>query len=157
MCAIGLVGLVMVSLVLADNKEAYSWQQLARPEHLTELYFTDYQELPHRFTPGKAQSLAFTVHNLEHKRTMYRYKLIAHAEDITAEQVVGDGTFTLRHDQVQTTRQTVTVPSLGSRMAVRIELEYEGGNRAGGASELQRQSIHYWAKVAYTGGKAGNV
>lgn len=125
-----------------------NWQLLARPERLTELYFTDYRDLSRTFIPGGEQNLAFTVHNLEYRTTTYQYKLIAHSGDTAAKQIIGQGMFTLQHDRSQTTRQTVVVPSLGSKVTVKVSLEYEAIAFGDTAPRRQTQSINYWTKAA---------
>jgi len=117
-----------------------------RPEHVTELYFTDYRKPPASLKSGAIQKVAFTVHNLEHKSTQYHYVLLTKASD-GAEQLWGEGTFNLDHDQSRATTRQVTTPSRAGRTAIEVDLDYVGTAFGSGAATIQKQSIHYWVDV----------
>ena len=132
----------MAQSILARQMD--EWRLLPRLEHVTELYFTDYRQLPASVLPGARQTVAFTVRNLEHRTTGYHYKLIAMSEDEKTERPLGTGGFTLAHDDTSKVKRTVTLPALGERIAVKVSLEYMGITSGGSASGTKKQSIHYW-------------
>jgi hypothetical protein len=120
------------------------WRLLPRPERLTELYFTDYRQLPTAEQFDTAQTVTFTVHNLEHQTTTYAYTLTAQSEDDKIEHSVGGGEFALAHDDSATTIKPVTLPNLTGRVIVKVNLQYQGIAFGGDAPTDQKQSIHYW-------------
>jgi hypothetical protein len=128
------------------TKQLDDWQVLPRPQQLSELYFTDIQRLPRAVTSGTLQKMAFTVHNLEHQTTIYRYKLAA-VSDNGMSQSLGNGVITLGHDHSQAIDRTVTLPSVTGRMALRVEVEYTRRAIGEETSAMKRQSIQCWVKV----------
>jgi hypothetical protein len=120
------------------------WRLLPRAERVTELYFTNYRQLPTSANAGAQQTVAFTVHNLEHRTTDYHYKLTAVPEDEKTEHRLGSGNFTLTHNDSLNISRTVTIPMQDKRVAVKVTLKYMG--IASGESTLssQKQAIHYW-------------
>ena len=123
------------------------WQIIPNPQRVTELYYTHYQQLPVSLIAGAEQELTFSVHNLEHRTTTYHYKLVAASPNNTSERLLGNGTFTLASAKLLVTSRTIVVPALGSRIALKVDLEYEGLAPGSDTSSLQTQSIHYWATV----------
>lgn len=117
---------------------------LPRPQRFTELYFSDYSQLPASLKTGEVHEASFTVHNLEHRATTYRYELWAEAADGKQERRVGKGVFALAHNQSRTVSRTIAVPPLGERMAVKVDLVYRGIAFGDTAASAQKQSIHYW-------------
>jgi hypothetical protein len=129
-------------------RQMNAWQLLPRPEPLTELYFTDYSQLPATLKSGSPQQLSFTVHNLEHQTTRYSYRLSVASPDNGIERLLGAGAFTLAHDHNRIITQAITIPPLGTHLAVKVSLEYQGtifGNTTPG---WQTQSIHYLITLA---------
>jgi hypothetical protein len=121
------------------------WDLLPQPERLTELYFTDYNQLPKSLVAGSTEKVTFTVRNLEHQTTTYHYKLIATSE-AQAEQTLSNGTFILKHDESQTAQEDIIVPaSLGSRISIKVDLYYQGKTE-----DMQTQSIQYWTDITPT-------
>ncbi len=137
-------------------KQLDDWQLLPRSERLTELYFTDSRLLPVSLKSGATQEVPFTVRNLEHRTTAYQYKLVALPAQGGTEQLLKSGTFMLTHEHSQVINPTITIPSLGNQIAVRIDLEYGGIAFGSDVPRAQKQSIHYWIKVASVSGSKGN-
>lgn len=131
----------------AIAKQLDDWQVLPQPQRLSELYFVGSTHLPAAVRVGVAQKLAFTVHNREHQPTTYRYKLMVISAGGSTTQSLGSGTLTLAHDQSQTINQTFHVPPIGSQVAIKVELEYEGLTPGAKMPSTKNQSIHYWVKV----------
>jgi len=119
-----------------------SWKVLPRTERLTELSFLKYDSLPSHFREGDSQTFMFTVHNLEHRTTAYRYTVTAIAAE--KEQILGGGTFTLLRDSSKEVTQTIKVPALNRRVQIEVSLQYEGIGRDQDAPSIQRQAIRYW-------------
>lgn len=146
----GLAGLT-VSAVAGQSviaNQLNDWQLLPRPERLTELYFADNQQLSTEIEPGTTQKLVFTIHNDEHRRTTYQYKLVAVSDEDGVTQSLGDGTTTLAHDQYQTIQKIITLFPTGRHVTVKVELEYEGQAPGNSMQTTQKQSIDYQLKVA---------
>lgn len=135
----------------AFSKQLESWQVLPRPERLTELYFTDYRGLPAMVKAGATHKVAFTIHSLEHQTIMYHYTITAVPSGDGVAHQMNEGTLTLRHDQSQVISQNITVPLTDDRIAVKVGLEYQGIAPGDDAASLQKQSVHYWVKVADSG------
>jgi hypothetical protein len=124
-----------------------TWQLSPRPQAVTELYFTHYQQLPTQLDAEAKQDVTFTIHNLEHRTTTYHYKLVAMSTDVRTERLLATGVVTLEHDKTRVTSRTVVVPTLATRIAIKVSLEYEGLAFGSDTPSLQTQSIHYWATV----------
>lgn len=120
-----------------------AWRLLPRPERFTELYFTNPSRLPTRYSPDQAQTLSFTVHNLENQSTQYHYAITAQTLD-GKQQVLGDGTLNLKPDGSEEVVWSVAVPPLDSRVQVRVSLEYNGIPPGQVVPTLETQTIHYW-------------
>ncbi len=118
------------------------WQLTPQPERLTELYFTDHTKLPKTVKAGATETVAFTVHNLEHQHVTYHYKLVAVLADSDSEQVLNEGTFALDHDGVHLGSVDITVPNLGPQISIQLHLYYTSKDPA-----IQTQSIDYWVRV----------
>ena len=123
-----------------------AWRLLPRPERLTELYFIHNAHLPVVLKPGKTQAVGFTIHNLEHQTTTYRYVVAAIAP--AKEQILGEGTATLAHDAFRDVSRTFVVPKLGPRLEIRISLEYSGIPLGQDSARPETQAIHYWVNTA---------
>ena len=125
-------------------KQMDKWKLLPRPERMTELYFTDYQQLHPSIGVGTPQTVMFTVHNLEHQATTYHYVLSATSKDDAVERPLGDGKFTLAHDQSLAVSKQVVLPPIDKQLSIEVSLQYSGLNAGDTAPTLQKQSIHYW-------------
>jgi hypothetical protein len=135
----------------AIAKQMDDWMLLPRPQRFTELYFTDHT-LPASLKRGASQKLTFTVHNLEHRPTAYHYKLIGIPDDTRPQQVLGEGVVNLAHDQSKTIDQSITVPTVGAQLAIRVDLQYDGILFGANTPTTETQSIQFWVKL--TGGAA---
>lgn len=141
-----LSGLLFVNQT-AITQKLDDWKLLPQPARFSELYFTDERKLPSVLKVGSSQELTFTIRNLEHQTTTYNYKVIAASSASGAERLLGEGTLTLEHDHSQTAHQTVLVPALGTRLAMRVSVEYKGITLGEKQSQSQTQSIFFWAKT----------
>lgn len=141
-----LCGILLVNYTVFI-RQLDNWQLLPRPERLSELYFTNERQLPSILKVGSSQKISFTVHNLEQQATTYHYKVVAATAINDTGHLLGEGQLTLNHGQFETTSQTVIVPSLGTRLAMKVVLEYERLALGQTSSHQQTQSIFFWAKV----------
>ena len=135
------LSVVAITCQSAVAHQMDEWQLLPRPERVTELYFTDYRDTPRS---GLAQTVAFTVHNIEHRTTTYRYKIVIQEEADNKERLMAEGSFTLAHDHSLVTTKNITPTASGKRSSMKVNLEYEGIVRGTRAPTDQKQSIHYW-------------
>lgn len=147
--------LAVLSSILFANQAALTkllddWQLLPRPVRLSELYFTNERQLPQVLKVGESQKVTFTLHNLEQQTTTYHYKIVAASAAKGNEQLLGEGTLTLGHNHIQTTDRTVTIPALGTRLAVKVNVEYKGIALGEKVPQTQTQSIFYWARTTGT-------
>lgn len=124
--------------------QMYDWKLIPRPERLTELYFTDHRNLPATYAPGQQQTVKFTVHNLEHRRTTYKYAVVQQTQDSQTETQLAAGTFALSHDQTQAVTTAITPTNHGGRSRITVNLTYNGIAFGEDDPSKQTQSIHYW-------------
>ena len=124
-----------------------SWQVLPRPERLTELYFTNYKDLPQNLKARTPQVVRFTVHNLEHQTTTYNYEIVATTDTTTASQKLATGSFTIENDKTKSTASTITIPPLGEHMAIRVNVTYQAIALGAETPSQQTQSAYYWLHV----------
>lgn len=106
----------------AIDRQLRSWKLLPEPERLTELYFTDPNNLPKSYTPGQPQAVKFTVHNLEYRTTHYRYKITETSQDGMQSQQLADGSFTMTQNSYHKTSVNISTADLGSSVKVEVEL-----------------------------------
>lgn len=139
---IGCAGVVFTNRALIAQ-QMNEWHLLPQPQRLTELYFTNPQQLPESIKAEDTQKVAFTIHNLEHQTTTYRYALIAMSPDNNVQQVLGNGDLTLAHGQSRDIAQAMTIPPLGTQVMVKVDLHYDGITLGKTVPSLQTQSIHY--------------
>jgi len=97
------------------------WKLLPEPERLTELYFTQPNSLPKTYAPGQAQTVKFTVHNLEYQTTKYQYQIIEASQDNNQSQTLTTGNFTLPQNAYK--QATVNIPTVDLGQHVKIEVE----------------------------------
>ena len=118
-----------------------------RPEGVTELYFTNYHKPPASLRPGAVQKVAFAVRNHEHGATRYHYQIVGKVQSGN-DQLWREGTFTLADNHLKVINQTITMPSTAGRMAVEVDLDYEGTTAGSDTHKPQKQSIRYWVDVS---------
>lgn len=100
----------------------HSWKLLPEPERLTELYFTKPNTLPTSYTSGQAQTVSFTVHNLEYQTTGYRYQITEQSQDSSQRQTLASGSFTLRQNDYNHATVNISTVDFGPRVKVDVEL-----------------------------------
>lgn len=98
------------------------WKLLPEPERLTELYFTQPNNLPAVYTPGMPQALSFTVHNLEYATTAYHYTVEEQDEAGISQQALTSGDFTLRQNEYKTVDLNIYLPDMGPKTQVIVTL-----------------------------------
>ncbi|HUC89998.1 MAG TPA: DUF1616 domain-containing protein [Patescibacteria group bacterium] len=124
--------------------QLYSWKLIPRPERLTELFFTEHTKLPTKYAPAQQQTVKFTTHNLEYRKTTYKYVISQESQDGKAKQQLTAGGFTLEHDKAKTTEVPIQLTDLGSRSRIVISLSYDGIAFGQDLPSEQTQSIYYW-------------
>lgn len=152
-CLVGAGGVVFAqrSAIVSQLSE---WRLLHEREGLTELYFTDYTNLPKSLAAGSQHTIAFTVHNLEHRATTYHYKLVAASQRGT-EKTLGSGTFMLDHDDVRRGSADIIVPAFDPQLAIKVELYYQGIEPHHTAETIRTQVIDFSAAI--TNSSAGKA
>ncbi len=100
-----------------------SWKLLPEPEKLTELYFTNPNSLPTKYTPGQPQTVGFTVHNLEYATTDYKYKIIETSQDGSQSQTLASGSFGLLQNGYKKEAVNISTVDLGSHVKLEVDLE----------------------------------
>lgn len=139
----------VVSAIMLANKSAVAkqlddWMLLPRQQRFTELYFADMTKLP---SAAGAQTLTFTIHNVEHQDITYTYKIDAIQPSNGSHESLGEGRVMVPSGQAQATSHQVVVPVLGPRTLVKITLEYQGISFGSSRPTAQTQSINFWAKT----------
>jgi hypothetical protein len=145
LAACTLVGIACFSQVVVA-KQLNSWNLIPRQERLTELYFSDYHQLPTTVRSGVPEKLSFVVHNLEHQVTTYRYDFTI-VSDTNKIQPLGAGEITLQDGASQLVHQTIVPPSYGSHAMVRVDLAYTGIAFGKTIPTHEAQSIDYWVSI----------
>lgn len=132
----------------AIAKQLDDWQVLPKPklQRLSELYFASAASLPASVKPGVGQRLSFTVHNVEHRTTQYHYRVLAVSGDGSVARPLRNGALTLSHDRSQDVTLMISLPPIGSQVAIKVELEYEAV-KPEGTLGTQKQSIHHWVHM----------
>jgi len=120
-----------------------AWQVLPQPERFSELYFTDYRQLPTSLIPGPSQKVSFTIHNLERQIVTYQYKLVALSPASDTGRVLSSGSCTLANNETRNIRRVVMIPDLGTRRQLRIDLSYVSLTAGNKRPVVETQSIHY--------------
>jgi len=142
-----LLALVMINrgaiAVQLDN-----WQVLPHSQGVTELYFTDDKLLPEAVRAESTQVVNFAVHNLEQAVTPYHYKVLATEEGSSEGKLISDGMIQLDHDELHIVSEAIKIPLVSAaRVAITVELEYEGVPFGSKELKAQHQAVHYWVKV----------
>ncbi len=134
------VSIIVVAFILGTafhaqiKNQLNAWKLLPQPERLTELYFTQPNNLPTTYTPGQSQTVHFTVHNIEYRAETYPYKIVETSKDASKTQPLASGRFTLLQDQYQAMNIGVTPVDLGANAKIIIELP------------TVNEQIDYWAQ-----------
>jgi hypothetical protein len=140
------IGLSVLAVMCqpAIARQMDEWRLLPRPERVTELYFTDYRNIPGTDSFDLTQTVTFTVHNIEHRTTTYHYELTSQAEADNKEHLMAKGSFTLAHGHSLATTKNITPIASDARSTVKVNLEYEEIALGASKPTPQKQSIHYW-------------
>jgi uncharacterized membrane protein len=125
--ATGAVLLIIIVLIFANSQsiknQLDSWKLLPQPEKLTELYFTNPNNLPTTYSPGQQQDVQFTIHNIEYKTEHYTYQIIENNQAGTDPvTLTNNGSFTLNQNQYGKISNPVTLANLGTRVKVEVKL-----------------------------------
>ncbi len=130
----------------AMASQLHAWKLLPRAELLTELYFTQPGNLTDSASTKDSRTVAFTIHNLEQKRTEYHYTILT-TRVAGSERVLGDGDVTLAPGESQDISRTLKIPTAGNRTKIVVRLEYNALPFGHDTPILQAQTIHYWIKA----------
>lgn len=121
-----LVILVVVGLGIGFHQQIKNqlnaWKLLPQPERLTELYFTQPNNLPSTYTPGQQQTVRFTTHNIEYQTETYQYKIVEQNQDGSQSQQLSSSSFTIKQGQYEGLNVGVTPVDLGTRVKIIIDL-----------------------------------
>ena len=120
-----ILALILISIISAPaiKHQLNSWKLLPQPERLTELYFTNPNNLPTTYTPGQNQTVSFTVHNLEYRTTTYNYAINEVNQDGSVTQPLISDSFTIDQNQFKQVATAVTPIDMGSRVKISVELK----------------------------------
>jgi uncharacterized membrane protein len=106
----------------AIHRQLNDWKLLPEPERLTELYFTDPNNLPSSYSVGQQQTVRFTVHNLEYRTTTYNYVVSDAASDGSQTSNVTTGSFTLAQNASKQVVINIVLPDVGTHGTVSVKL-----------------------------------
>lgn len=120
--AIAVVAILGISFHQQIKNQLNAWKLLPEPEKLTELYFTNPNNLPTAYTPGQQQTVHFTTHNIEYQTETYSYKIVETSQDGSQSQQLATGKFTLQQNQYQGQNVGITPVDLGTRAEITVEL-----------------------------------
>jgi hypothetical protein len=146
-CLLAGVGFTMLLKHDVIAKQLDDWYLLRRPERFTQLYFSDYQQLPTTVAPNATRPISFAVRNLEHRRTTYRYRLLAHGAGQDSGQLLHEGSFELDHNGLITLSESVTIPPLDDRVYLEVQLQYQGIVLGKTQATAQALSIGHWINL----------
>ena len=122
-------GLIVLVIILLASVNAHAiknqlndWKLLPQPERLTELYFTNPNNLPSTYNLSLNQQFGFTVHNLEYRNTDYTYQVLEQSSDGSQTIILRQGTFWLKQNQYKTTSENLSLSNLSPRVKVIVNL-----------------------------------
>lgn len=133
----------------AIARQLNEWQVAPQPDRLTELYFANHLRLPATAPMDAVRSFDFTVHNLEFKTIQYHYRVVAKTAESNTEHLLTQGDLLLSHGESKTIPQAITLPPLGARILVAIQLSYDSILPGGTEPTPQIQSIHHWVRLEH--------
>lgn len=137
-------GIIALKQSTVVAQQLNDWHILRRPERLSELYFSNYEQLRVAPEPGKSKPVSFGVRNLEHRPTTYRYAVSIKPLGKNEYTPLHAGSFQLKHGQFQTITRDITVPSLAMRTMVKVEIGYDSIAPGADRPTPHTQSIHHW-------------
>ncbi len=92
-----------------------------KPETFTELYFENHLTLPTNFNSKKAQSFAFTIHNLENRDMHYIYEVYIQTPGLP-KRTLATGNVFVKNSQAKKITQTLLPTYIKTRSAVVVNL-----------------------------------
>ena len=127
---ITLVVIAAISLIsIAWNSGRISnqlnrWSLLPQPERLTELSFTNSNNLPTTYTQGQLQTVSFTIHDIEYRTTKYTYTITQGNTNSQNGIVLAQGNVMLAQNQSKALSIPITLTSQGASSQVDVNLKY---------------------------------
>ena len=100
----------------------HKWKLLPEPEKLTELYFTNPNNLPASYTPGSTQTVKFTTHNLEYATTKYLYTITEVNMSNNQSQTLSYGSFVLPQNGYEKEAVNINTVDLGQKVKIAVNL-----------------------------------
>ncbi len=129
-------------------RQLHAWRLIPQSERFSELYFTHHDDLPMFALPDSEQRIDFTIRNVERQTTEYRYRILARAADSAGNRVLTEGVQRLAAGAEAEVTRSVTLPPLGKRVALEVQIEYGSRGMFGqDAPHMATQSIHYWVTI----------
>jgi hypothetical protein len=116
----GLIPGVKNAIVLATS---------IKPEPFTELYFEDHGHLPKTGPPYVETGFTFTIHNLEHKKTVYPY--VVYLETDSKDTILDNNDITVSDGAYASIRENFS-PTSGKPTKVVVDILNK------------KQSIDFW-------------
>lgn len=104
------------------DRQMRRWKLLPEPERLTELYFTEPNNVPKSYTPGGMQTVKFTVHNLEYRNTTYTYQITEISQDGQKSSLLAMNSFTLEQNEYHKEAVNISTTDLGPSVKVEVKL-----------------------------------
>lgn len=124
LCVVGVAGKHQADIATMFRKST-----TREPEHFTELYFSEPQNLVKTYGPGDKVPFNFAIHNLEGRDIVYRYRVYADDQSQATSTEVR-----VASKELKFVSSDVLIAGPGPRVKVTIELID------------QRQSIHFWVE-----------
>jgi uncharacterized membrane protein len=120
--SIGILIVISFASHAAIVRQLNNWKLLPEPERLTELYFSNPNTLPTTYTANTNQDVSFKVHNLEYKTVDYHYEIIEVADGSNQGQVLTEGSFILKQNQLMSRNVPLKLADMGKHVQIEIEL-----------------------------------
>jgi hypothetical protein len=126
--ALVILGSILIIIVLAVvyhgaiDRQMRRWKLLPEPEKLTELYFTNPNSLPSKYTPGQVQTVSFTTHNLEYANTSYKYVITENDSSSNKSVNLASGNFRLPLNGYEKKSVSISTVDLGQNVNVKVDL-----------------------------------
>lgn len=116
---------ILVTLILgismpAIERQLTAWKLLPEPQSLTELYFTDPNQLPAHYEPNKSLVTKFSIVNHDQPSGSYRYTITESNVELTDTKTVESGSVRiLRNNRVNLAKAVVLV-EMGSQVYISV-------------------------------------
>lgn len=127
---------VLITVAISREALARAFRNATQhqPAYFTELYLTE--RTPKSYKPGVPLVFSFVVHNREASDQTYAYKIFATIPE-GKQSLLKEGRQTLGQGQSIEVSPALTVPNLGSRVKISVELT---------KNNQQSQAIHRWTE-----------